>query len=233
MSDKTVEEIMALADKYVDYCEGHTARQQDDVREALRDAITALAAERDQLQSNLLTLIDADGMLNEAAVTTNILRIWPREQTRRFAEHLLGDERDQAVKQNAEMLDRKNAQLAETLTELKAVTEQRDQAVRKASQLDKCLDVGVQASQSQRQDFERLKALNNKLIAERDALAARVAELEKAIAATPETYQYVEDDDCWHGQQFCFFCGGEMASQMVNHKQGCVRSIEGNPIANI
>ncbi len=58
-------------------------------------------------------------------------------ETLRTAITALVEQRDQAVKQNAEMLDRKNAQLAETLTELKAVTEQRDILQDRVTELEK------------------------------------------------------------------------------------------------
>jgi hypothetical protein len=94
---------------------------------------------------------------------------------------------------------------------IRALVESRDQAARQ-----------VAAVQSWIQERWSVCRNLDEVTHDRDALCEQVQRLEAIIKASPETYLFVEDDDTWHGQQFCWFCQGEMASQQVNHKDDCI-----------
>jgi len=96
-----------------------------------------------------------------------------------------------------------------------ALAAERDLAVKDSLALKQVLEIA-------QNDFDACVRRNFGLARERDALQARVVELEKAVL---DTWREFGDD--WHG---CHHCNGKHADLMVNfqHTPDCiVRTIEG------
>ncbi len=180
----TADEVMGLADKYVDYCEGHTAEEQESIREALRDAITALAAERDQALKN-----------REAAYAI----------AQQYAEAIeaLGAERDLAVKENTYLKSTMLSGKTQVFLDMEqdrddwhsrcdAIAAERDLALKDRDAAfemgqrygeagTKSIDAVVEERDKLEIDCASLINSVNNLERERDVLQARVMELEKAF----------------------------------------------------